>query len=407
VERVDVVIVGGGQAGLSTSCELTRRDVDHVVLERARIGQSWRARWDSFCLVTPNWTVQLPGHHYDGNDPDGFMPRDEIVAYLERYATVVGAPVREGVDVAGVDRASDGAFSVRTSDGEVRARAVVLANGAYQRPIRPAADTLPPDLLQLDLDGYHNAGTLPEGPVLIVGSGQSGCQLAEELLEAGRDVVLACGKAPWSLRRIGGRDVVWWLQESGYLDATVDTLPSPSARYGANILATGHGGGHDLHLRTLHAAGVTLTGRFLGAAGTTAAFADDFAESIAWGDARYRIVADLVRKVVAEHGLDEPELPEPAPFTPRTPETIDLRGFGAVLFTGGFRPDYSAWLPWPDAFDDLGFPIHREGASTVVDGLYFVGVHWLRKRKSSILLGVGEDAAIVAGAVASRLRRVR
>jgi cation diffusion facilitator CzcD-associated flavoprotein CzcO len=185
VKAVRVAVIGGGQAGLAVSHELSRRDVEHVVVERGCVGQTWRGRWDSFCLVTPNWSARLPGYAYDGPDPDGFMPRDEIVSYLERYAEAIAAPVREGVEVVSVVT-RDGGFDLETSAGELGASAVVLATGADQRPHRPAAAaTLPPGLLQIDVDGYRNEAEPPDGRALIVGSGQSGCQIAEELHEAG------------------------------------------------------------------------------------------------------------------------------------------------------------------------------------------------------------------------------
>jgi glycine/D-amino acid oxidase-like deaminating enzyme len=398
---VSVVVVGAGQAGLATSRELTKAEVDHVVLERGHIGQTWRGRWDSFCLVTPNWFVRLPDGHYDGPDPDGYMPRDEIVAWLERYAMACGAPVREQVEVQSVESVGDG-FELGTSEGPLHAKTVVLATGAYQRPYRPAAaDTLPADLFTIDVEGYRNEGALPAGRVLVVGSGQSGCQIAEELHLAGRDVVLACGRAPWTPRRWGGRDLTWWGIETGFIDVTVESLPDPSARLFANVLTSGHGGGHDLHLRTLQALGVVLAGHFVGAANGRLQFADDLGESVAWGDERYRQFRELVRAVVAERGLEDPGLADPEPFEADAPVSLDARGFGAVIFAGGFRPDYRSWLPWPGAFDEHGFPLHRDGASTVVPGLYFVGVHFLRKRKSSLLGGVGEDAAIVARQIAA------
>ena len=395
--RIEVVVVGAGQAGLAVSHELTHAGVDHVVLEKNRVGQSWRGRWDSFCLVTPNWFVQLPGHPYDRGDPDGFMPRDEIVQYLERYAAAFEAPVREGIDVTSLGPGRDGGFLLETSAGEIVASTVVLSTGAYQRPHRPAgAATLPEDLLQIDVEDYRNPAELPAGPVLVVGSGQSGCQITEELHRAGREVFLACGRASWFPRRLGDKDLSWWALETGFLDTPLSSLPSPAARLAANVQATGAGGGRDLHYRTLRKMGATLLGHFLGADGRRARFAPDLGESVAWGDERNAQLMDLVRKLVAERGLPLPEIAEPEPFNGEAPEEVNLSGFGAVVFAGGFRPDYEYWVRFPGAFDELGFPVHEEGASTVAPGLYFVGVHFLRKRKSSLLNGVGEDAAIVA-----------
>ncbi len=403
MENHDVLVVGGGSAGLSVSHELAGLGIDHVVLERGRIGQTWRDRWDTFCLVTPNWTVKLPGGAYAGDDPDGFMPRDDIVAHLERYAGTSAAPVREGVAVRTIDPAPDG-FVARTSAGDLHATRVVLCTGAFQRAHRPAgADSLPADVLRIDIEGYRNAAGLPPGGILIVGSGQSGCQLAEELHEAGRDVVLSCGKAPWVPRRLGGHDVFWWLAASGFLDQPVSALPSPAARLGANPLATGHGRGHDLNLRTLRAMGVTLVGRFLGATDHEARFGPDLGETMAWGDARNRELMGLILRTADEHGLPRPKIVDPEPFAAAAPEAISLDGFGTVVFAGGFRPDFRSWLPWADAFDEMGFPIQLDGASTVVDGLFFVGTHFLRTRKSSNLLGVGEDAGIVARTIATRM----
>ena len=400
-DRIEVVIVGAGQAGLAVSHELTRAGVAHVVLERGRVGQSWRKRWDSFCLVTPNWFLRLPGHPYDGGDPDGFMLRDQVVAHLERYA--VKAPVREGVEVTELGPGTNGGLLLKTSAGEIVARTVVLSTGAFQRPYRPAAAaTLPPDLLQIDVEDYRNPSDLAPGPVLVVGSGQSGCQIAEELHQAGREVFLACGRAPWFPRRLGDRDLAWWANETGFLDAPLSSLPSPAARLAANVQATGVGGGHDLHYRTLRKMGVSLLGHFLGADGRRARFAPDLGESVAWGDERNAQLMGLVQKLVAERGLPRPEIPEPEPFNGEAPEELNLSGFGAVVFAGGLRPDYESWVRFPGAFDELGFPVHEEGASTVVRGLYFVGVHFLRKRRSSLLSGVGEDAAVVARQIAAR-----
>jgi putative flavoprotein involved in K+ transport len=399
---IEVAVIGGGQAGLATSFELTRRSVEHVVLERGRVGETWRGRWDSFCLVTPNWTVQLPGGAYDGIDFDGFMPRDQIVGFLERYAANSSAPLRTGVTVTSLTP-GDSFFTLETTEGPVEARAVVVATGAYQQAHRPAAAaSLPDDILQLDADDYRNEGSLPAGGVIVIGSGQTGCQIAEELHDAGREVFLACGRAPWAPRRIGGHDLIWWAVETGYFDASVDTLPGPEARLAANVLATGRDGGHDLSLRTLRASGVTLLGHFLGANGRRAGFAPDLEASVAWGDDRYRQFRALVDRVARERGLSDPALPDPEPFDGNTPESVDLERIGAIVHAGGFRPDYRRWIVLPNGFDAFGFPLHEDGMSTAASGLSFVGVHFLRKRKSSLLYGVGEDAAIVATTIASR-----
>ena len=391
-----MAVIGAGQAGLAVSHELTELGIEHVVLERGRVGQTWRDRWDSFCLVTPNWSVQLPGGGYDGPEPDGFMPRDEIVGHLERYAA--DAPVREGVEVDGVEVGHG--FVLRTSAGDLAGDALVVATGTYRRPhLPPAAETLPGGLLRLTVDDYRSPAGLPDGAVLVVGSGQTGCQLAEELHDARREVVLSCGRAPWLPRRPGGRDLVWWLHESGFLDATVDTLPGPEARLFANVLATGRDGGHDLHLRVLRDRGVTLAGRFVGTEGGWPKFADDLGDSVAWGDDRYRQLAGLFAELARDRGLDPP-LQEPEPFDASSPASVELDRLGAVVFTSGFRPDYVSWLP-AQALDALGFPLHHDGESTVVPGLYFLGTHFLRKRKSSLLIGVGEDAAIVARRIAA------
>ena len=400
---VDVVVVGAGQAGLAVSHELTAAGVEHVVLERGLVAQRWRDRWDSFCLVTPNATIELPGGSYDGDDPNGFLRKEELVRHFEGWATSFDAPVRDGVAVSSLETVEGGSFRLRTSDGVLDTRSVVVCTGAYQRPHRSAV--VPHGrLIELDADDYTNPDALPAGKVLVVGSGQTGCQIAEELHEAGREVVLSCGRAPWAPRRPGGRDIILWLIDAGFYDQSAAELPTPGARLVANVQATGRDGGHDLNVRTLREEGVTLAGRLLGAEGDRLHFAPDLGESVAFGDGRYAEFRRLILDHCTQAGLDPPDLPDPPPFDPRAPERLELGDFGVILHTSGFRPDYRAWMH-VDAFDELGFPIQVNGASSTTPGLYFCGVHFLRKRKSSLLMGVGEDAAIVADAIATRRNR--
>jgi putative flavoprotein involved in K+ transport len=402
-DDVDVAVIGGGQAGLSLSSELTQAGVDHVVLERGTVGQSWRGRWDSFCLVTPNWTVRLPGGGYRGDDPDGFLPRDAIVDHLVGYAASIRAPIREGVEVTDLGPADEGSFLLRTSSGDLRARDVVIASGAYQRPHRPnGAARLPASLLILDAEEYTNPSTIPPGSVLIVGSGQTGCQLAEELVEEGREVFVACGRAPWMPRRLGDRDFVAWVRETPFYDATLADLPDPSFRLLANVQASGRGGGHDLHYRTLRSSGVELLGHFMGVEDGVGCFAPDLADSVAFGDARYMELRDLIRRTCHERGVAAPEMPPPSLFEAKPRERLGLEALGAVIFTSGYRPDYTRWIRFPEAFDGQGFPIQLDGSSTIVPGLHFMGVHFQRTRKSATFLGVAEDAAVLAETISSR-----
>jgi putative flavoprotein involved in K+ transport len=403
IDQSPVIVVGAGPAGLAASHELQRVGIDHIVLERGRVGQSWRDRWDSFCLVTPNWYLQLPGGEYAGDDPDGFISRDEVVVHLERYAQGFGAPILDRIDVTSLRPDPGGGFVVDTSEGQMRTDAVVVATGAFQRPHRPAVH-LPSDILVIDAEDYVNPDGLPAGGVLVVGSGQTGCQIADELHRSGRDVTLACGKAGWAPRRVEGRDIVSWLVETPFLDQPVDDLPSPLARLAANFQTSGRDRGRDLHYRTLLADGVNLTGRLLGADESMIRFAADLDESVAWGDARYADICNLLVQAASNRGARPPDLPAPQPLKANPPDEISLRDLGTVVFTSGYRPAYQDWMQFPGAFDDMGFPVQRDGASTVVPGLYFVGTHFLRKRKSSTLFGMGEDAEIVARSIAHRIR---
>jgi putative flavoprotein involved in K+ transport len=394
-----VVVVGAGQAGLAASHELGRRGVEHTVLERSRVGQSWRDRWDSFTLVTPNWwSLGLPGTSYGGGDPDGFSPRDTVVGYLEQYAADHAAPVREGVDVTRVSPAEGRRLRLETSEGPLEADAVIVCTGSFRRQHRPQALAGVPEEMVTGSADYRSPDQLPPGRVLVVGSGQSGCQIAEELRLAGREVILACGRAPWMPRRLDGADTVTWLSRTSFFDQPLAALPAPAARFLSNPLVSGARGGHDLNWRTLQAAGVQLAGRVVASDDGRVAFADDLADSVAFGDARWADLRALLAAQLPGRGYPVPDLPVPQPFAAVPVPPVALGDLAAVVLTSGFRPDYG-WVDAP-ACDELGFPVTDDGESTRVPGLYFCGVHFMRTRSSGVLYGVGKDAAVVVGKVA-------
>src|SRR5215467_8611567 len=263
-EQKDVVIIGGGQAGLAMSYFLTQQERAHVVLERGRVAETWRSqRWDSFTLVTPNWMTHLPGFPYQGSDLDGFLPREGIVTLLERYAQSFQAPLRCGVQATAVRLRTEGnGYLVETIVGHFVADNVVLATGGFPHPKLPRASaSVPVNILQLHSSQYHKPQRLPSGVVLVVGSGQSGSQIAEELYQSGRQVYLCVSRSGRSLRRYRGRDVMWWVNQMGGYDRTLDQLPSPAARFTCHPTLTGKDGGHEINLRQLANKGVVLLGR--------------------------------------------------------------------------------------------------------------------------------------------------
>ena len=377
------------------------------MLERGKVGQRWRTRWESFCLVTPNWTVRLPGAPYDGDDPDGYMPRDDVVGHLERYAGEFGAPVHEGVDVTSLAPEPRGGFRLQTSAGDMlAAQSVVVCSGAYQRPHRRRSRTaLPRGLAGSTSTTTATRPALPAGPVLVIGSGQSGCQLAEELHEAGREVLLACGRAPWVPRRIGDHDVFWWAVETGYIDERRwSSLPAPAARLAANVSATGPR--RRPRPAPAHAAArraCRLLGHFVGAA-TGATSASPTTSPRAWRgamSARAEFV-DAGAKLVEERGLPEPELPDPEPLRRRAAAGARPRRLRRRDHHRRLPPRLRALGARARRVRRARLPgARRRCASSAAPGLWFAGVHFLRKRKSSLLYGVGEDAAIVARGIAA------
>lgn len=389
-------MIGAGQAGLAASYCLAAQGREHVVLERGRVGESWRSqRWDGFYLNTPNWSLQLPGFHYAGADPDAFAPLSEIIAYLEDYARSFRAPVREGVEVTRIRRTGP-RFQIETNGDPVTANTVIVAAGAYQRPTpTPLSKALPLNILQLHTSEYRRPAQLADGAVLIVGSGQSGCQIADELLAAGRKVFLSVGRCPWLPRRYRGREVVRWLLETGLADQTVDTLPSPAARLGCNPPVSGNDGGHDCNPRWLARRGATLLGRLESVEGRKLRIGSGLRESLAAGDEFLAAFRGRVDEIVSKLKLDvpDPEVPEAElPLHNITELDLHQAGIHTVLWANGFRPDH-AWIEGIEV-DPQGWPIQSRGV-TSIPGLYFVGLHWLHKRKSALLFGVGEDAEYV------------
>lgn len=404
MRRVDAVVVGAGQAGLATSYWLTARGIEHVILDRGGVADSWRSRrWDSFVLNAPNWTFDLPGYPYTGPDPDAFMLRDDIVARFQEYAQVIAAPVESGVEVTRVSRDPDtGRYRVDTSAGDIECRAVVAATGAYQRRFRPP-NNLDPAILQLNTDQFRNAGQLNDGGVLIVGSGQSGCQVAEDLLENGIQVWLATGSCGWIPRRYRGHDNVKWRMDMGVFDQTVEQL-GHALRLACPSIQTGVGGDRDISLPLLAAAGVNLAGRFVSGKGTKVQLAEDLRTNAMRSDeaaVRFRTTVD---DFVRDRGLDSPQEPpfQPVGELPDGPTELDLKRLGItnVIWASGFRLDFS-WIDLDLATRD-GYPEQTQGVSRY-PGLYFMGLQLMHTRKSGLIFGVGEDAAHVVSVLAAHL----
>ena len=401
-----VVVIGGGQAGLSMSYCLKQRGIDHVVLEKHRLAHEWRERrWDSFCLVTPNWQCKLPGFPYSGAAPNGFMVKDAIVRYLEDYARSFEPPLLEGVSASGLRAAPNGGFQVETSAGDCHTDHVVVATGGYHAPAIPRlAERLPDELTQLHASEYRSPAALPAGDVLVVGSGQSGCQIAEDLHIAGRVVHLCLGSAPRTARRYRGRDVVDWLDDMGYYNMPVDNHPlKERVRANANHYVTGRDGGRDIDLRQRAREGMRLYGRLQAARAGQLEFAADLRQRLDQADAVAESIKSTIDTFIAARRIDAPTEARYVPVwePAEEPRTLDLAASNirSVVWCTGYRTDY-AWIEVP-IFDGRGYPVHRRGVTTA-DGLYFLGLPWLHTWGSGRLSGVAGDATHLADHIANR-----
>ncbi len=401
----DVVVVGGGQAGLSISWYLKQSGIDHVVLEKQSPGYTWRAeRWDTFCLVTPNWQCRLPGFDYPGKDPYGFMLRDEIVQYIEEYVRSFEPPLMTGVAVSKLSQLSSGLYQLETDAGPMTAGQVVIAAGGYQVPIIPrSAERLDRTIVQIHSSEYRNAGQLTDGAVLVVGTGQSGSQIAEDLHLAGRKVHLCVGEAPRVARLYRGRDVVEWLDLMGYYDMPVQSHPlREGVRDKTNHYVTGRDGGREIDLRQRALEGMELYGVLRDVEGDTITLAENLAANLDAADAVSEAIKRSIDTFIASNDFDAPsEAPYCPPWRPpHERSTLDLRkaGITSVVWCIGFLTDYS-WIDLP-VFNGRGQPKHVRGA-TPVAGLYFLGLPWMYTWGSGRFSGIARDAEYIAQQIQS------
>ncbi|CAM3381649.1 MSMEG_0569 family flavin-dependent oxidoreductase [Zobellia roscoffensis] len=403
MSHFQVIIIGGGQAGLSASYCLKQDNINHLILDRGEIGDSWsKRRWDSFCLVTPNWQCRLPGFDYDGNDPKGFMVKDEIVDYVKRYANSFNPPIKGNVEVRKVyKKEKSEIFEVSTSIGDFTADKVIIAAGAYHIPnILPISSHIGDDIKQLHSADYKNSEQLPDGSVLVVGSGQSGAQIAEDLHIAGKKVYLSVGTAPRAPRTYRGKDAVEWLEDMGYYDQPIESHPDPEeARHKTNHYLTGRDGGRDIDLRKLALEGVTLRGQINNIQDTNIYFNDDLTYNLDEADKTYNRIQSNIDEYIENNNIDAPppsrytSLWEPS-LKNQEPLNYKKEDIKAIVWCTGFRVDYS-WVDFPKVYDSRGFPSYNRGV-TEEKGLYFIGLPWLHTWGSGRFSHVGQDASYIA-----------
>jgi len=398
IELVDTIIVGGGQAGLSISYYLKQQGREHIVLEQAnQAAKAWRERWDSFTLNTPNWMTRLPGAEYKGNNPDGFMPRDKIIAYFEEYIERFELPVRYGIRVTGVEPTRSG-FLVSSNEAEFEAANVVIAAGLNQEPRIPIfSSNLSGEIHQLHSSHYRNPMDLSAGAALVVGSAQSGCQIAEELYQNGRKVYLSVSSAGRAPRRFRGKDVAYWLNKIPFFSRTIEDLPSPKAKFVPNPHVTGNAGGHNLNLHQFARDGVVLLGHINGIDGERIFLNTDLIENLERGD---KFEADIIKQIddyILSNGIEAPveSLPDLRDgYAAQVMPELDLKSAGitSIIWATGYKFDFS-FVKLP-IFDEDGFPLQKRGV-TEFPGLYFVGLPYIHTAASGLLAGVGEDARYI------------
>ena len=405
IEKVETLVVGGGQAGLAMSEHLSNCGAPHLVLERHRIAERWRSeRWDSLVANGPAWHDRFPSMEFSDIDPDAFAPKERVADYFVAYAEMISAPVRCGVEVKDVHRNAGGpGFRVETSEGVIEATYVVAATGPFQRPVIPAVVPEDAEVMQIHSNAYRNPDQLPEGAVLVVGAGSSGVQIADELLRAGKRVYLSVGPHDRPPRSYRERDFVWWLGVLGKWDAET---PEPGTEH-VTISVSGAYGGQTVDLRRLAAQGMTLLGLTKSFKDGVLNFALDLADNLAQGDANYLSVLDEADAYVARNGLDLPEEPDARNIGPDpdcvTDPILELNlaeaGIASIVWATGFAVDYS-WLK-VDAFDEKGRPKHQRGVSAE-PGIYFLGLPWLSRRGSSFIWGVWHDAKHLADHISTQ-----
>jgi putative flavoprotein involved in K+ transport len=408
LERIETVVVGGGQAGLAMSYHLKRLGREHVVIERGRVGQSWRSeRWDSLMFQFPNSSIQLPGYTYKTDDPDGYVPKDEIVRFIENYAALIDAPLVCGLRVVALRQNSvSGRVLLETEQGpSFEAVNVVVATGPFHLPQIPVfAASMPVELFQVHSRDYRNPSELPAGAVLVVGSGASGSQIAEELHQAGRKVYLSTGRFHKTPRRFRGRDIYWWFEVLGIWHRPLELQPEVR---NLRFVVTGAGGGHDIDLRRFAVDGMTLLGRLLGYADGKLLIAADLENTLAQGDAWFASLKKRMDEYAEKSGMtlsEESLIEEPVPALPpwsRPITELDLRSAGitSVVWCSGYRYDFT-WVKLP-ILNDAGEPLHQRGV-TQYPGLYFLGLRRTYAVSSALLAGVGNDAAFIADHIAAR-----